>query len=46
MKINPETEKQNRKFRILIKAGLFVEPEFVYRGVVFNRKTKKNALNS
>ena len=41
MKLDPEVEKQNRKLRILIKAGIFAEPEFTYRGVVFNKKTKE-----
>ena len=41
MKPDPETEKQNRKLRILAKAGIFAEPEFTYRGVVFNKKTKE-----
>ena len=41
MKLDPEIEKQLRKLLILAKAGIFVEPEFTYRGVVFNRKTKE-----
>ena len=41
MKTDLETEKQLRKLRILAKAGIFAEPEFTYRGVVFNKKTKE-----
>ncbi len=39
--LTPEEEVRNRKFRILARAGLlYGAPEFVYRGVTFNKKVK------